>query len=295
VNIRKLVALLALLTLCGAGVARADDDDDDDDKRGRPRINIPGREANGGPLEFRLIPVSAFNPSIGVTGTGTDQLAPDTKNHIAVLNNRTVEIEFHPVVTPAVSPLTYRVWFCRFGAFIAPETQGGSGCVALLDPASKATPKAALDLTVDTSGAAKGVAVFPSLAANSPAGSDVWAGLFVVTRGIGTPAISVIQFVSAFEFPSAPDQKPVPAERGAEVELKGEVSALDIPNKAFQLAGVSAFKVIVNGSTNFTGRHKSLEDLNVGQEVEVRGTFETDLATNTLVVLADRIKAGRED
>ena len=202
------------------------------------------------------------------------------------------------MVTQPPTPLTYRIWFCRFGAIVAPDTTG-SGCVALLDPASTATPKAPLDLTVDASGAAKGTAVFPPLAANAPAGSDIWAGSFVVSRAVGT-ATAVIEFVSAFEFPSAPTEEqkpPVEAVTGAEVELKGEVSGLDEAKKSFQLAGVAAFKVVVNESTRFIGRYKSLEDLSNGMEVEVHGTFETDSTTtpNTLFVLADRIRASRED
>ncbi len=290
-NIRKLsvVALLSLLTLCGAGVARADGDDD-------RRENIPVRDSNGAPLDFRLIQVSAFNPSIAVSNTGTDQLAPDTRNHVAVLNNRAVEIEFHPVVTPAVSPLTYRVWFCRFGAFIGPETQG-SGCVALLNPASTATPKEPLVLTVDASGAAKGAAVFPPLAANAPAGSDVWSGSFVVTRPIGAPAVAIIEFVSAFEFPAAPEQpKPaVQAEDGAEVQVKGEIAGLDMVKKSFLLAGAASFPVVIDGSTRFIGRYKSFDELHNGMEVDIHGTFAKDAATNTLFILADRIRAGRED
>lgn len=292
-NIRKLsvAALLALLTLCGAGVARADDDDD----KGEKGENIAVRGANGSPLDFRLIQVGAFNPSITVSNTGTDQLAPNTNNHVAVLNNRTVQIEFHPVVTPAVSPLTYRIWFCRFGAFIAPDT-ANSGCVALLDPASTATPKAPLVLTVDASGAAKGTAVFPPLAANAPAGSDVWAGSFVISRAVGT-ATAMIEFVSAFEFPSAsPEQKqPVQAEDGAEVEVKGEISGLDIAKKSFQLAGPASFPVVVNDSTRFIGRFKSLDELSNGMEVEIHGTFAKDATTNALFILADRIRAGKED
>ncbi len=287
-NIRKLsVALLALLSLCGAGVARADDDDD-------KRENIPVRDSNGAPLDFRLIQVTAFNPTIAPAAT--DLLAPDTKNHISVLNNRSVEIEFHPVVTPAVSPLTYRVWFCRFGSFINPET-AGSGCVALLDPASTATPKGPLSLTVDAAGAAKGTGLFPPLAANAPAGSDLWAGSFVVTRGIGTPTVTTVEFVSAFAFPAAPEgpKRPAQEEDGAEVQVKGEIAGLDVAKKSFLLAGAASFPVVIDDSTRFIGRHKSFEDLSDGMEVDIHGTFAKDATTNTLFILADRIRAGRED
>ena len=290
-NIRKLsvVALLTLLTLCGAGVARADDNDE----------NIPVRGAIGAPIDFRLIQVSAFNPSIAVSTGGTDQLAADTKNHVAVLNNRTVQFEFHPVVTPPVSPLTYRLWFCRFGAFVAPDAQN-SGCVAMLDPASTTTPfKSQLILNVDAAGAAKGTAEFPPLAANTPAGSDVWAGSFVVTRAVGTvPAL--IEFVSAFELPSAaalPDEPkpPVQAQEGAEVEVKGEVAGLDVAKKSFQLAGPASFPVVIDASTRFIGRYKSFDELSNGMEVDIHGTFAKDSTTNALFILADRIRAGRED
>lgn len=288
------LALFALLALCGAGVARADEHDDDRDDRGN---NIPVRSANGAPLDFRLIQAGAFNPSSTPGGVGTDQLAQNTNNHVAVLNNRTAQIEFHPVVTLPPSPLTYRIWFCRFGAIFGPANTG-SGCVALLDPASTATPKAPLALTVDASGAAKGSALFPALAANTPAGSDVWSGSFVITRDVTTAAglVSTAEFVSAFEFPSAPEQGQAPQQPvGAEIELKGEISGIDVAAKSFQLAGASAFKVVVDDSTRFIGRYKSLEDLNNGMEVVVSGTLQTDSATNTSFVLAERIRAARED
>jgi hypothetical protein len=53
--------------------------------------------------------------------------------------------------------------------------------------------------------------------------------------------------------------------------------------------------VVINDSTRLIGRYKSIDELSNGMEVEVHGTFETDATTNTLYVLADRIRAGRED
>lgn len=284
------VALLAVLALSGAGIARADDDDDDD----RGRRGIPVREANGAPLEFRLIQVNAFNPAVGIDGAGNDQLVQDANNHLAVLNNRTVQIEFHPVPVQPPATVSYRVWFCRFGAVAAPSS-AGTLCVPLLNPASTATPKEPLSLTADASGTAKGTGVFPPLAADAPAGSDVWSGTFVVTRDItvNTATTAVAQFVSAFEFrPGQDDDGPPPQQvTGAEIELKGEVSAINDAEGTFQLAGVSAFKVKIDDSTRFIGRYKSLDRLHDGLTVEVRGYLQTD-AANVPFVLAERIKAG---
>ncbi len=281
-NMRRLsVALLSLLALCGAGAVRADDNEE----------SVSVRSAEGAPLDFRLIQVSAFNPSITVSNAGTDQLAQNTNNHLAVLNDRTVQIEFHPVVTQAPSPLTYKVWFCRFGAIFGPAATG-SGCVALLDPASTATPKAPLVLTVDANGTAKGTAVFPALAADAPAGSDVWSGGFVITRDItsGTNTAATVEFVNAFEFSSAPEQEQQqqPGQPGAtEIQLSGQVSSIDVPNQSFLIGGA---KVVVNDSTRFEGRYKSLSELAEGMRVVVNGVLQTDSATSTSFVVADTIR-----
>jgi hypothetical protein len=107
----------------------------------------------------------------------------------------------------------------------------------------------------------------------------------------------MIQYVSAFELPSAPEEAkpPVQAEDGAEVEVKGEISGLDVAKKSFQLAGAAAFPVVIDDSTRFIGRYKSIDELSNGMEVDLHGTFAKDATTNNLFILADRIRAGRED
>ena len=140
-------------------------------------------------------------------------------------------------VRGALASGAYGVWFCPFGQ---PQT----ACPALGS------------LSTDSEG--NGEARLPF-----PAAGGTWAGAILLTRDAKN------QFISGFRFP--PDAEA--QQLGAEVELKGRITSLNLLNNSFRIEGL-AVDIVVGTSTRF--KKISFTELFVGLTVEVEGFTRPD-------------------
>jgi hypothetical protein len=182
------------------------------------------------------------NPQLGLFGSpvGSDPLSLGS---VEVTRDRRVAIDLQGATANA----SYAVAFCRFGFAI------GAGCVALGQVATNAGGDGTATLT------------FPS----AGSGSDIWNGVFVLTRNAGTV---MAEFVSGFNFPPAP---PSPA-TGVQLEITGQIQSISAAAGTLRLAGLP-IDISVGPSTKFEGGGiHDLGDLKVGDNVDVDGFTTTN-------------------
>lgn len=139
-------------------------------------------------------------------------------------------------VQGAVASATYSIFFCPFG-FAA------GNCLSIGN------------FNTNAAGNANGQFPVPVTLQN-------WVGVFLLTRNTAN------QFVSGFQTPAAPM-----GAVGAEVDLRGKVSAVNTSNNSFQLEGFPV-NIVVGTSTRFQ-RINGLGDLRLGDQVVVTGITQT--------------------